>query len=129
MFRIATTLLMASAILGHAVFGCCLPHAHAGEQPVPVLAPESAGCCHTGHDEHQGRHHAHAEGDSCTFLVAPGVKLPVDSSSGWFQLAACVQPPIQLHGHARSATQDPDLSRSGLPPTCGVRDLTQVWLL
>lgn len=131
MFRLATTLLTASAILGHAVFGCCLPHAHADEQEaIPVLGPETAQCCHTGeHEEHHGTHHTHLEGDSCTFLVSPGVKLPVDSSPGWFQLATCVQPLIPLPAHARSATQDPDLSRSGLPPTCAVRDLTQVWLL
>lgn len=134
MFRSAVSLLTASMILGHAVFGCCLPHAHADEQEaVPVLGPETARCCQSGGDEdrhdHHGTHHTHVEGDSCTFLVSPGVKLPADSSPGWFHSAACAQPLAQLQGQVRSTAQDPDLSRSGLPPTCAVRDLTQVWLL
>lgn len=129
MSRCAVTLLTASTILGHAVFGCCLPHAHADEQhAVPVLGPETAGCCQEDED-HRGTHHTHVEGDGCTFLVAPKVQLPASPQEGCWRLTPCVVLAMPALTEPCSATQDPDLSRSGLPPTCVVRDVTQVWLL
>ena len=129
MFRSAASLLTASVILGHAVFGSCLPHAHADEQhPLPVLGPEKAACCHADDEDHHGPHHTHPEGDSCTFLVAPKVQLPAAPHNEGCRLMAGVVLAAAGADEARS-TQDPDLSRSGLPPTCSVRDVTQVWLL
>ena len=125
------SLLTLVALVGHAVFGCCLPHAHADErEPAPVLGAESAGACHE-HDDpcHRGTHHTHLEGDSCTYLLPSKAELPAGDSAGrWDVMAAEFALPARITD-VFSAAQSPDLSPSGLPPTRTVRDITQVHLL
>ena len=120
--------LTASIILGHAVFGCCLPHAHADEMGEPTVLGSETHCPqHDAHSDH-GTHHTHLDGDSCTFLIPAKVQCPPSEQAGsWVPVLPENASPNP--GAMYRAVQTAELSGSGRPPTLTVRDVTQIWLL
>ena len=155
MFHFVVTGLTLIATLLHAVLGCCSHHAHAGHTHCASAgehhhaAAESEGhthrCCHAHHEQPDSEPHGllqsgegnqedgerHAPGHdscdegTCQFVWPSKVSLPSYDGPAPFATLPARLVSTAVSGGALYSWLG--FSRSGLPPTLGVHDLTQVW--
>ena len=140
-------LLTLSAILGHAVLGCCWHHAHAGQAECVTLAEHSATdesharCGHSdadcddtdGHDTggegHKENHRHECGEDACKSLIPSKLKLPTSDQVAWTDLLPPVRSlPAVLRVRSFWSHVDHVSFWGDLTPL-RLRALTQVWVL
>ena len=148
MFQTVVSFLTFAAMLLHAVLGCCAHHAHAGDGACASGEAETVErhtACGHGHAHHAAEtdvaetdtgevpaeepcRHEECDEESCSYLASSKASVPAADAPA--PHGDALAPAVAANFRAaRCAEHRLGLSRSGLPPSLRVRDVTQVRLL